>query len=94
MCLAVPGQILSVEGGDPLFRSGRVSFGGIVKAVNLACVPEAGPGDYVLVHAGMALGVVDEDEAAKVLGLLSELGLSRGGVVGGETQEMPSDEAR
>ena len=94
MCLAVPGQILSVEGGGPLFRSGRVSFGGIVKAVNLACVPEAGPGDYVLVHAGMALGVVDEDEAAKMLGLLGELGVSDGVAANDEANEASSDEAR
>lgn len=94
MCLAVPGKLLSAEGGDPLFRSGRVSFGGVVKVVNLACVPEAKPGDHVLVHAGMALGVVDEDEAAKVLGLLGELDFPAGGAVGGRSPEASSDEAR
>jgi len=94
MCLAVPGKLLSAEGDDPLFRSGRVSFGGVVKAVNLACVPEAKPGDHVLVHAGMALGVVDEAEAAKVLDLLSELDVSAGGAVGGESAEASPDAAR
>jgi hydrogenase expression/formation protein HypC len=94
MCLAVPGKLLSAEGDDPLFRSGRVSFGGTVKTVNLACVPEAKPGDHVLVHAGMALGVVDEAEAAKVLGLLSELDVLAGGAVGGESLEASSDAAR
>jgi hydrogenase expression/formation protein HypC len=71
-----------------------VSFGGIVKTVNLACVPEAKPGDHVLVHAGMALGVVDEAEAAKVLDLLSELDVSAEGAVGGESAETSPDAAR
>ena len=74
MCLAVPGQILSVKGDDPLFRSGRVSFGDVIKEVNLSCVTEAKPGDYVLVHVGMALSVVDEAEAKQVLGYLKEMG--------------------
>ncbi len=74
MCLAVPGQILSIQGDDPLFRSGRVSFGGVIKEVNLSCVAEAKPGDYVLVHVGMALSVVDEAEAKQIFGYLKEMG--------------------
>lgn len=74
MCLAVPGQILTIQGDDPLFRSGRVSFGGIVKQVNLSCVTEAKPGDYVLVHVGMALSIVDEKEAQEIFGYLKEMG--------------------
>ncbi len=74
MCLAVPGQILTIHGVDPLFRSGRVSFGGVIKEVNLSCVAEAKPGDYVLVHVGMALSVVDEAEAKQVFGYLKEMG--------------------
>jgi len=73
MCLAVPGKILSIEGDDPLMRTGKVSFGGIVKEVSLSCVPEAGEGDYVLVHAGFALSKVDEDEAEKTLRMLEEM---------------------
>ena len=72
MCLAVPGQILEVEGDDPLTRTGRVSFAGIVKRANLAYVPEARSGDYVLVHAGFALTVLDEAEALKTLAYLAE----------------------
>ena len=94
MCLAVPGQIHSVAGDDPLFRSGRVSFGGVVKTVSLACVPEAVPGDYVLVHAGMALSVVDEAEAAKVLGLLGELGVAEGEDGDAVSRESLFDETR
>ncbi|NGO38394.1 HypC/HybG/HupF family hydrogenase formation chaperone [Limisphaera ngatamarikiensis] len=73
MCLAVPGKLLSVNGDDPLERTGRVSFGGVVKDVSLACVPEAKPGDYVLVHVGMALSVVDESEAQQVFEYLRQM---------------------
>jgi hydrogenase expression/formation protein HypC len=74
MCLAVPGKILDIVGDDPYLRAGRVSFGGVVKQVSLACVPEAKVGDYVLVHVGMALSVVDEDEAAEVFTCLQAMG--------------------
>ena len=73
MCLAVPGKIVSVSrnevGGaeESLSRTGRVSFGGVVKEVSLAYVPEAEVGDYVIVHVGFAISVVDEEEAARSL---------------------------
>jgi hydrogenase expression/formation protein HypC len=73
MCLAVPGQILSVAGDEPLSRTGRVSFGGVVKEVNLALVPEAGVGDYVLVHVGVAISKVDETEARQVFEYLRQM---------------------
>jgi hydrogenase expression/formation protein HypC len=73
MCLAVPGKLLSMTGDDPLLRLGKVSFGGVVKEVSLACVPEAKPGDYVLVHVGFALSVVDEAEAQRVFDYLREM---------------------
>ena len=63
MCLAVPGKIVSVHEKDPLFRLGVVDFGGVTREVNLACVPEAEVGSYVIVHVGMALGVLDEETA-------------------------------
>lgn len=72
MCLAVPGQLLSIEGDDPLTRQGRVGFAGIVKLANLAYVPEAKRGDYVLVHAGFAITIIDEVEAHKTLAYLAE----------------------
>lgn len=74
MCLAVPGRIVSVEGEDQFSRTGRVSFGGALREVSLACVPEARVGDFVMVHVGMAISVVDEAEAAEVLDLLRRLG--------------------
>jgi hydrogenase expression/formation protein HypC len=73
MCLAVPGKIMSVVGED-LARQARVDFGGVLKEVNLAYVPEAKVGDYVLVHVGFAISVVDEEEAGKVFGYLKEMG--------------------
>ncbi len=52
-----------------------MDFGGILKEVNLAYVPEAQVGDYVLVHVGFAISVVDEEEAAKVFGYLKQMGI-------------------
>lgn len=74
MCLAVPGKILEVIGDDPTFRSARVSFGGIVKQISLACVPDAAVDDFVLVHVGMALSKVDEAEAREVFSYLRQMG--------------------
>ncbi len=73
MCLAVPGKLLSVAGDEPLMRTGKVSFGGIVKEVNLACVPEAVVGDYVLVHVGCAISRLDEQEAMRVFEYLEQM---------------------
>ncbi|MBX9582714.1 MAG: HypC/HybG/HupF family hydrogenase formation chaperone [Gemmataceae bacterium] len=74
MCLALPGKVLTVSGDDPLDRTGRVSFGGVVREVSLAFVPEALAGDYVVVHAGFALNRLDEAEAARVFDHLREIG--------------------
>lgn len=74
MCLAVPGRIISIEDGDPLLRSGRVDFGGVVKRVNFAYVPEARINDYVLVHVGFAISTVDEVEARQVFRYLQQMG--------------------
>ncbi len=66
MCLAVPGKITAISATDPLFRIGTVDFGGISREVNLDCVPEAGIGDYVIVHVGIALSVMQENEALAI----------------------------
>jgi len=73
MCLAVPGKVLSIQGED-IARVGRVNFGGIVKEVNLAYVPQAGIGDYVVVHVGFAISVMDEREATQVFEYLKQIG--------------------
>jgi len=74
MCLAIPGEIIEIVGEDPLTRMARISFGGVVREASLAYVPEAKPGDYVLVHAGFALQTVDEEEARRTLELFEQLG--------------------
>ncbi len=71
MCLGVPGQILEVD--DSPLRMGRVAFGPTVKEGSLACVPEAGPGAWVVVHAGLALDQLDEAEARLMLESLAQL---------------------
>lgn len=77
MCLAIPGKIISIsseEGADAVFRQGKVSFGGITKEVNLCMVPEATVGDYVLVHVGVAISRIDEEEAQKTFEYLALMG--------------------
>lgn len=73
MCLAIPGQVLSVEGNDPAFLRGKVDFGGVRKDISLAFTPEAQPGDYVLVHVGFALSIVDEAEARRIFETLEAI---------------------
>ena len=81
MCLAIPGKVLEVtESEDPLFRAGRVSFAGIVKTIQLACTPSAVVGDYVLVHVGFAIAVVDEAEARHTLRLIGVDGENAAGI--------------
>jgi hydrogenase expression/formation protein HypC len=72
MCLAVPGKIESIT-GEALERAGKVNFGGVMKEVNLAYVPEAKVGDYVIVHVGFAISTVDPEEAERVFGYLREM---------------------
>ena len=74
MCLAVPGRIDTIyeEQGT---RMGRVNFGGVVKDVCLAYLPEAEIGDYTIVHVGFAISRIDEESARETLRMFSELGL-------------------
>jgi hydrogenase expression/formation protein HypC len=74
MCLAIPGKVIEVF-EDHGLRMGRVDFGGTVKKACLEQLPEAGIGDYVLVHVGFALSLVDPEEAERTYRLLEELGL-------------------
>ena len=74
MCLAIPGKILEIQMQGTM-RAARVQFGGIVRQVSLDFVPEAGLGDYVMVHVGFALSVVDRIEAERTYQLLQEMGM-------------------
>jgi len=74
MCLAIPGQITTIDNQvDEIFRMAKVNFSGIVKDVNLAMVPEAKIGDYVLVHVGSAISIVDEKEAKITMDILKQM---------------------
>lgn len=73
MCLAVPGRVESIDGEGSLLREGVVSFGGLHKKVSLAYVPEASVGDYVIVHVGFALSLVNEQEAERLFSTLEEI---------------------
>jgi hydrogenase expression/formation protein HypC len=75
VCLAVPGRVVEIaDDGDIAFRRGKVDFGGIRKEINLAYTPGAEVGNYVLVHVGFAITVIDEAEAQRVFQYLKELG--------------------
>jgi hydrogenase expression/formation protein HypC len=74
MCLAIPGQLVSVD-EIGLNRVGQVRFGSVERAVFLDFVPEANPGDYILVHVGFALSRIDEVEAQATLDLIERLGM-------------------
>jgi hydrogenase expression/formation protein HypC len=72
MCLAVPGQLLEIERQGEL-AMGKVSFGGVKKMVCLDWVPEVKVGDYVIVHVGFALSIVDEKEALETIAMFEEM---------------------
>lgn len=74
MCLAIPGKIVEITRQiDETFREGKVSFDGIIRKVSLTLVPEARVGNYVMVHVGAAISMVDEDEAQRTFELLQQL---------------------
>lgn len=73
MCLAIPGKILSIEGETQMDRKGRVDFAGIIKEVQLGYVPEAKIGDYVNVHVGFAISIINEQEALETYAIFDEI---------------------
>lgn len=73
MCLAVPGKIINISGDDPLLKTAKVSFGGVIQTVSLAYVPDATIGDYVVVHVGFALSILNENAAQQTLDELQTL---------------------
>lgn len=74
MCLSIPGKLIEITAQlDETFRTGRVSFDGVVKEVSLTLVPEAKVNDYVLVHVGAAISMIDEEEAKKTFDILKQL---------------------
>lgn len=73
MCLAVPGKLVRWIDRDPMFARADVEFGGVRRVCHMACVPDASEGDYVLVHAGVAITRLDAVEAQRVLDDLATL---------------------
>jgi hydrogenase expression/formation protein HypC len=75
MCLAIPGKITSIESRyNGLVRMAKVLFGGITKEASLEMVPQAQIGDYVLIHVGVAISLIDEAEAKKTFEYLEGIG--------------------
>ena len=75
MCLAIPGKIVEITSKlDETFRTAKVSFGGILKEINISMTPDAHVGDFVLVHVGVAISKVNEEEANKTFSYLKEMG--------------------
>ncbi|SHE22348.1 HypC/HybG/HupF family hydrogenase formation chaperone [methanotrophic endosymbiont of Bathymodiolus puteoserpentis (Logatchev)] len=73
MCLAVPGKVISISEAGSLSRTGLVEFSGISTQVSLAYVPEAKVDDYVIIHAGFALSVLDQEEAEQSLLVFAQM---------------------
>ena len=74
MCLAIPGKVAEIQEKDGV-RTGRVLFGGIARQACLDFVPEAREGDYVMVHVGFAISVVDKEQAESTYALLESMGV-------------------
>lgn len=84
MCLGVPGRVVEWIDRDPVFARASIEFGGVRRTCHMACVPDAQVGDFVVVHAGLAISRIDAVEAERVLEELSQLGLD---------DEVPRDES-
>ena len=88
MCLAIPGKIITIDmEAEP--RMGTVDFGGVRKQVCLEILPEAEVGNYVVVHVGFALSIIDEEEALATLKMFEEMGEDPG-----EEMNPPTDPRR
>ncbi|HEV2103056.1 MAG TPA: HypC/HybG/HupF family hydrogenase formation chaperone [Candidatus Acidoferrum sp.] len=74
MCLAIPGKVAEIQVKEGV-RTGRVLFGGIARQACLDFVPEAREGDFVMVHVGFAISVVDKEEAERTYALLESMGV-------------------
>jgi len=73
MCLAIPGRVIRWIDTDPISGLAEIEFGGVRRPCYMACVPEAKPDDYVIVHAGVAIAVLDAAEADRLLMELASL---------------------
>jgi hydrogenase expression/formation protein HypC len=76
MCLAIPGRVIEWLDTTPLFATASIDFGGIRRNVNMTCVSEAAVDDYVLVHAGIAISLIDPSQAERLWQDLESLGMA------------------
>jgi hydrogenase expression/formation protein HypC len=74
MCLAIPGKVLSIDKNNPDLIMAKVNFSGVMKDICVQWLPEVQEGDYILAHVGMALNILDEEEALVTIELIRELG--------------------
>jgi len=74
MCLAVPGKVHSIDQSNPDLIMAKVNFSGVMKDICVQWLPEVKEGDYILAHVGMALNILDEEEALETIELIRELG--------------------
>ena len=88
MCLAIPGKIIKfTDALDDVFRLAKIDYGGIQKDANMSMLPEAKVGDYVMVHVGVAISIVDEEEARETLKFLRQMGEYDAELSAGEENE-------
>lgn len=73
MCLAIPGEVKSINVIDELMRTGIVSFAGVTREINLSYTPDVAVGDFVLVHVGFSISVIDEVEANQIFKYLNSI---------------------
>ena len=73
MCLGIPGKIISIDNEPGVFKNALIDFGGVTKTVNISLTPDIKVGEYSLVHAGIALSIINESEANKIINLLESL---------------------
>jgi len=76
MCLGVPGKVIEWVNTDPVFAAARIEFAGLTRVCSMACVPGAQTGDYVVVHAGIAISRIDEAAAKQTLKDFHEMELA------------------
>jgi len=84
MCLGVPGKVVRWINRDGAFAQAEIEFDGIRRVCHMACVTDAEVGDYVIVHAGIAISRIDEDEAQRVFDELARMGDDEGWGEGAE----------
>jgi hydrogenase expression/formation protein HypC len=92
MCLGIPGRIVRWIDRDPIFARAEVEFEGVRRECHMACVPDADEGEYVIVHAGIAICTVDATEAGRVLAELGRLDLLESWPPSGVAQTEDADE--